>query len=254
MGSDHAHRLYVPGASVVHRLGPQCKLVATVAFVILVVLTPARQMWAFALYALVLAVVAAVAHIPAPTIARRMLVEVPFVVFALAMPFLTPGDRVEVAGIQLSSAGLWSAWNVLAKATVGVVTSILLAATTDLRMLLLGLERLRLPGLLVQIMTFMVRYSDVITDEMRRMRIARLARGFEARDIRSLPVLAHSAGALFIRSYERGERVHLAMLSRGYTGSMPSVVDIAAPTRDWALALALPAVAIVILTAARVSA
>lgn len=246
MAGGHAHRLHVPGTSVVHRLGPQCKLVAAITFVVLVVLTPPRQVWAFAGFALLLGTVATIARIPFPLIARRMLVEVPFVLFALAMPFLTPGDRVEVAGLQLSVAGLWSAWNVLAKATLGVVTSILLAATTDLRMLLLGLERLRLPSMLVQIMTFMVRYSDVITDELRRMRIARAARGFEAKDVRALPVLAHSAGALFIRSYERGERVHLAMLSRGYTGRIPSVAEVAAPPREWATALVLPASAAVV--------
>ena len=84
-----------------------------------------------------------------------------------------------------------------------------------------GLERLRVPNLLVQIMGFMVRYLDVVTDEMRRMRVARESRGFTARDVRHWPVIARSAGALFIRSYERGERVHLAMLSRGYTGTLP---------------------------------
>ena len=78
-----------------------------------------------------------------------------------------------------------------------------------------------MPNLLVQIMGFMVRYLDVVTDEMRRMRVARESRGFTARDVRHWPVIARSAGALFIRSYERGERVHLAMLSRGYTGTMP---------------------------------
>jgi cobalt/nickel transport system permease protein len=53
------------------------------------------------------------------------------------------------------------------------------------------------------------------------MKIGRESRGFSARNPRHWPVLARSAGALFIRSYERGERVHLAMLSRGYTGKMP---------------------------------
>jgi cobalt/nickel transport system permease protein len=51
--------------------------------------------------------------------------------------------------------------------------------------------------------------------------VARESRGFNPRDVRHWPVLARSAGALFIRSYERGERVHLAMLSRGYTGTLP---------------------------------
>ena len=58
----------------------------------------------------------------------------------------------------------------------------------------------------------MVRYLDVVTTEMQRMKIARESRGFTARNPRHWPVLARSAGALFIRSYERGERVHLAML------------------------------------------
>jgi cobalt/nickel transport system permease protein len=73
----------------------------------------------------------------------------------------------------------------------------------------------------VQIMAFMVRYLEVVTGEMQRMKVAREARGFRASNPRHWPVLARSAGALFIRSYERGERVHLAMLSRGYTGTMP---------------------------------
>lgn len=254
MASDHAHRLYISRSSPVHRVVAQCKLVAALGFVVVVVLTPARQMWAFGLYAGLLLAIALTARIPLRVIARRMLVEVPFVLFALAMPLLTPGPRTEVLGLSLSVAGLWSAWNVLAKATLGVVTSILLAATTDLREMLIGLERLGLPALIVQIMTFMVRYADVITDELRRMRIARTARGFEARDVRHLPIVARSAGTLFIRSYERGERVHLAMLSRGYTGRMPyDAVDVAAPRSDWLLALSLPLVAAVIALVARMT-
>jgi cobalt/nickel transport system permease protein len=100
-----------------------------------------------------------------------------------------------------------------------VLASLLLAATTEPRDLLAGLERLRVPAQLVQIMGFMVRYLDVVTDELRRMRTARESRGFTARDPRHWPVLARCAGALFIRSFERGERVHLAMVSRGHDGS-----------------------------------
>jgi cobalt/nickel transport system permease protein len=78
-----------------------------------------------------------------------------------------------------------------------------------------------MPLQLVQIMGFMIRYLDVVTDEFRRMQVARESRGFRGRDPRHWPVIAKSAGVLFIRSYERGERVHLAMLSRGYSGRMP---------------------------------
>ena len=72
-------------------------------------------------------------------------------------------------------------------------------------------------------MAFMIRYGDVVTDEMSRMRIARESRGGRARWLWQARATATSAGALFVRSYERGERVYLAMESRGYTGSMPSL-------------------------------
>ncbi|GHI89231.1 cobalt ECF transporter T component CbiQ [Streptomyces xanthophaeus] len=246
MGAGHAHQLYRPGDSPVHRLPPHCKLAATLAFVIVVVSTPREAMWAFGLYAVLLGAVAAVARIPVGLLLKRLLIEVPFVAFAVLMPFVAEGERVEVLGLSLSVSGLWGAWNVLAKGTLGVAASVLLASTTELRALLLGLERLKLPPLLVQIATFMIRYGDVITDELRRMSIARRSRGFEARGIRHWGVLAKTAGALFIRSYERGERVYLAMVSRGYTGSMPVIDDVAATRTQWAYAAVLPVTALAV--------
>jgi cobalt/nickel transport system permease protein len=250
MGAGHAHRLYVDGSSAVHRLAAQTKLVAAVAFVVAVVATPREQVWAFGAHAVLLVTIAAVARIRAGTVLRRMLIETPFVLFALMMPFLVPGERVHVLGVGLSGPGLWDAWNVLAKATLGVVCSILLAATTPVRDLLLGLERLRMPQLVVQIIGFMIRYGDVISDELRRMRIARESRGFVARDVRQLIVVARCAGALFVRCYERGERVHLAMLSRGYTGRMPALAGGGADGGQWALALVLPLAAVTVTLAA----
>ncbi len=92
----------------------------------------------------------------------------------------------------------------------------------------------------------MIRYGDVITDEMRRMRVARESRGCTARGPRHWGVLGKSAGALFIRSYERGERVHLAMVSRGYAGSMPVIDEMAATRAQWARAAVLPAAALAV--------
>ena len=221
MGAGHAHRLYRHGHSPVHGLPPHTKLAAVFAFVVVVVSTPREAMWAFGLYAVLLGFVAYAARVPAGFLLKRLLIEVPFVAFAVLMPFVAEGERVEVLGMSLSVSGLWGAWNVLAKGTLGVGASVLLASTTELRELLLGLQRLKLSPLLVQIASFMIRYGDVITDEMRRMRIARESRGFEAKGVKHWGVLAKSAGALFIRSYERGERVHLAMLSRGYDGRLP---------------------------------
>ncbi|MER5575554.1 cobalt ECF transporter T component CbiQ [Streptomyces massasporeus] len=246
MGAGHAHKLYRHGHSPVHGLPPHTKLAAVFAFVVVVVSTPREAMWAFGLYAVLLGAVACVARVPAAFLLRRLLIEVPFVAFAVLMPFVAEGERVDVLGLSLSVNGLWGAWNVLAKGTLGVAASVLLAATTELRELLLGLQRLKLPPLLVQIASFMIRYGDVITDEMRRMRIARESRGFEAKGVRHWGVLAKSAGALFIRSYERGERVHLAMVSRGYAGSMPVIDEVTVSRAQWSYALALPCAALLV--------
>ncbi|MFI8261551.1 cobalt ECF transporter T component CbiQ [Streptomyces sp. NPDC085665] len=246
MGAGHAHKLYRHGHSPIHALPPHCKLAAAFAFVLVVVSTPREAVWAFGLYAVLIAAVAAAARIPAGFLLRRLLIEVPFVAFAVLMPFVAQGERVEVLGTSLSVPGLWGAWNVLAKGTLGVAASVLLASTTELRALLLGLQRLKLPPLLVQIASFMIRYGDVITDELRRMSIARRSRGFEASGIRHWGVLAKTAGALFIRSYERGERVHLAMVSRGYAGSMPVIDEVVATRAQWAYAAVLPAAALAV--------
>ena len=221
MGAGHGHRLHFHGHSQLHRAPAHLKVLALLAFVVMVVATPKDWFPAYAGYLLVLVGVIAVSQVPPSYLLKRMVVEVPFVVFALLMPFIATGPRTEVLGLSLSEAGLMSAWALLAKGTLGVLASLTLAATTEPRDLLVGLERLRMPHQLVQIMGFMIRYLDVVTDEMRRMRIARESRGFSARNPRHWPVVARSAGALFIRSYERGERVHLAMVSRGYTGRMP---------------------------------
>ncbi|NUK09638.1 cobalt ECF transporter T component CbiQ [Streptomyces lunaelactis] len=246
MGAGHSHKLYRHGHSPVHDLPPHCKLVAVLCFVLVVVSTPREAVWAFALYAVLLAAVAAAARIPARFLLRRLLIEIPFVAFALLMPFMVPGEQVSVLGIPMSVPGLWGAWNILAKGTLGVGASVILASTTELRSLLLGLQRLRLPPLLVQIASFMIRYGDVITDEMRRMSIARRSRGFEASGVRHWGVLAKSAGALFIRSYERGERVHLAMVSRGYTGTIPVIDEVTASRTQWTYAAALPLTALAV--------
>jgi cobalt/nickel transport system permease protein len=197
------------------------KVLALIGFMLVVVATPREWFAAYALFLAVLVTVGAVARVRPGWVLKRMVVETPFVVFAVLMPFIAHGPRVEVLGLSLSESGLLSAWGLLAKGTLGVIAGLMLAATTTPQELVHGLERLRLPQQLVQIMAFMVRYLEVVTDEMRRMAVARDSRGFVARNPLHWPVLARSVGALFIRSFERGERVHLAMVSRGYTGRMP---------------------------------
>ncbi|MGN0062737.1 MAG: cobalt ECF transporter T component CbiQ [Nocardioides sp.] len=221
MGAGHGHTLHYHGHSRVHRAPAHLKVVALVVFMLVVVATPWGWWPAFTAYALLLAGVIAASRVPVGYLAPRMVVEVPFAVFALLMPFIATGERVEVLGLSVSEAGLHAGAALLVKGTLGVLASLTLAATTEADELLRGLQRLRVPELIVQIMGFMLRYLDVVTGELGRMMVAMRSRGCDPRSPRHWPAMARSLGALFIRSYERGERVHLAMLSRGYDGRLP---------------------------------
>ena len=243
MSGPHSHALYVHGHTRIHRLAPQCKLAAQFLFVIAVVATPREAFWAFGVYAAMVIALIVAARLPAGFVAKRLAFEVPFILFAVLLPFIGRGERVEVFGLSLSVEGLWGAWNILAKATLGLAISIVVAATTTMPEFLRGFERLHLPRAFTSTLSFMIRYTDVIADEMRRMKVARISRGYDPRWLWQAKAVGSAAGALFIRSYERGERVYLSMLSRGYEGTLPRVDETPATPGMWVGALAFPALA-----------
>jgi cobalt/nickel transport system permease protein len=244
----HAH-LHVPGASVVHRLPAAAKLLGTVGFALAVALTPRRAWPAFAIDAVVLGAVVVMARLPIRTVLARLVAVVPFVGVAALVPFVSDGPEVEVLGVVVSGDGLWAAFGIVAKALLGAGASIVLAATTPIPELIRGLGRLRVPVVLIGIVTFMFRDLDLIADQLRRMRTAMAARGHDARWLWQARPIAASAGALFVRSYERGERVHLAMVARGFTGVTP---DVTPPPPDRPARVALAAMPTVLAAAAAI--
>lgn len=163
------------------------------------------------------------------------------------MPFFGSGEQIQVGPFDLYREGLIAGSGIVVKGTLGVMTAIILSTSTTAREILGGLERLKLPALMVQIASFMLRYINVVNDEMERMKVARESRGFDATGMKHWKILATAAGALFIRSYERGERVHLSMLSRGYEGTLPSEELSQSSALVWLTALSYPIVALVIL-------
>jgi cobalt/nickel transport system permease protein len=225
VGAGHGHRLHFHGHSPLHRAPAHRKLLALLAFMLVVVATPREWYPVYAGYLGVLVVVIGVSRVPPLFLAKRMVIELPFVVFAVLMPFIATGPRTEVLGLSVSEPGLVAAFALLAKGSLGVLASLTLAATTEPQDVVEGLRRLRMPDLLVQIMGFMIRYLDVVTGDLGRQLTAMRSRGYDPRSPRHWPALARSLGALFIRSYERGERVHLAMLSRGHE-SRPEKVSL----------------------------
>lgn len=228
------------------------RVAATIVVVLAVVATPREQVWAFGAHAAVLLLVVAAARLPPVAVLRRLRIEVPFLVFALLLPVVGRGPRVDVLGLSLAEEGLWAGWNIAAKGTLGMLAAVVLSSTTPVADLLRGVERLRAPRVMVAIAGFMVRYLDVIVGEAGRMRIARVARGDDPRWLWQARATAATGGTLFVRSYERGERVHLAMLARGYDGSLPDLRGGPAPARALLLPAALAAVPVAIALAALV--
>ena len=230
---------------MVHSLPSHLKIIGVLFFVLVVVSTPITYWPAFVIF-LALVVSAAIAgKIAIPTLAKRALIEIPFIFFAVLMPFFGTGERFELGPLNLYRDGLLAGLSIVAKGTLGVLSAVILSTTTTAREILRGLERLRLPTIMVQIASFMLRYVNVISDEMERMKIARQSRGFDATGVKHWKVIATSAAALFIRSYERGERVHLAMLSRGFDGELPHTEAKSVGTRAWLIALTIPTLALI---------
>jgi cobalt/nickel transport system permease protein len=248
VGAGHSHPLYRDGDSPVHRAPVEVKIACLLVFVLAVVATPREMFWPFAIYAATILVVWRIARIPLRWILPRLLIEAPFLVLAVLLPFSEGGDRVTVAGLHLSVAGLYAAWGIVIKGTLGVAGSLTLAATTSARELPVGLSRLGVPAMVTSMLVLMIRYVDLLTAEAARMRMARMSRGDSPRTLHQAGAIAKGVGALFLRSYERGERVYLAMLSRGFDGRVPEMAAVGAGSRagaaQWSVVM-LPAVAAV---------
>jgi cobalt/nickel transport system permease protein len=242
VGAGHRHPLTLPGPSPVHALAPQVKVAATFLFVVAVAATPRQAVAPHLAHAALLAAVARLGRVPGGLVLRRLVVELPFLAFAVLLPFVATGPRVDVLGVAVSGPGLWAAWSVLTKGTLGLAATAVLVATTEPVDVLRGLERLKVPPLLVAVAAFLLRYAQVVGDELRRLQVARVSRGHDPRWLGQARAVAATVGVLFVRTYERGERVHLAMRSRGYDGAGALLVGAPAPVRQWATALVVPAV------------
>jgi cobalt/nickel transport system permease protein len=241
-GHAHLGSLHAPIDTPVHSTAAPVKLVCLVALLFAVVATPPHQVWAFGVHAGIVLGASRSARIPLRTMARRLAIEAPFVLFAVALPFVGTGPRRDILWFSVSSAGCWGAWAILAKATIGTAATVVLAWSTPVADLLAGLERLRVPRILTAIAGFMVRYLDVVSGELHRLQIARVSRGDDPRWAWQGKAVAATAGTMFVRSFERGERVHQAMLARGFTGAFPATGTAAAPLR-WFPAVLAPAAA-----------
>jgi cobalt/nickel transport system permease protein len=228
-------------ASPVHRLDPRAKLLG-LAGLTLVAATAPRAAWPlFAWCAVLLAGVALAARVPVGVLGRRLLVVLPVMALAAAsLPFVHAGGAERALGpVQVSDTGLLVFGTAIAKAAVGTLSAVLLAATTTVPAALEGLRRLRAPALLVAIAGVTWRYAFVLAGEVARMRTALAARGHRPRHLLHGGATGRLASALFLRAHARGERVHVAMAARGWTGVPPRAARRALTRADAAFLAAL---------------
>jgi len=247
--------------SAVHRLDPRVKAVATFFIVLSVSLTPQGAWAAFAAFLALVLAGAWAAQLGLGFTVRRSLIALPFMLAALAIPFVTPGPTVfEVPGLgwTISGPGLIRFVSILMRSWLAVQAAILLAATTPFADLLWGLRGLRLPQALVATVGFMYRYLFVLMDEALRMLRARAARsprtpGVPKPSLRWQGRMAGSmVGSLFLRALERSERVFAAMASRGYDGQVRSLVRFRMLSFDWIILFAVSLYLVLTLTLAMV--
>lgn len=208
---------------------PTVKLIAAIVYVVSVVLTPPSAFSSLALFLVAILALVALSRVDLRTILRRSWIVIPFVLLVvIAVPFL-PGEPVVArwqlgpVALSISERGLWAAWNAFSKAWLSVLGLILLAQTTPQHELIGALRTLQLPKLLVLMISFLLRYLPLLAEEavrMRRASDARLAARLSRRE--QLTLIGRLVGTLFIRTYERAERIHAAMAARGFTGEMPT--------------------------------
>jgi cobalt/nickel transport system permease protein len=179
------------------------------------------------------------ARVPGRWVLTRLAVVVPFVLLAGAsLPFVAvrPGEALwQVPGtawaVPLSAAELFA--SILLKPTLCVLAVALLLATTGFHRLLGALQLLRAPSLFVSLLCFMYRYLFVLWEETQRMARARDSRAPRQRSSQRLLTVGHMAGSLFLRSYERAERVAHAMVARGFDGTVRLAEQSAGSTGQW---------------------
>jgi cobalt/nickel transport system permease protein len=205
-------------AGPLDRLDARFKLIAALVFVIIAVTTPIGAWTAFGAEFLVLSFVIGLSGIPPRELARRWLGL--FVLVGFLAVLVAPAHPARAQhGLAAVAA------TILIKNGLALLTMLVFAGVTPFHKLLGALRALGVPVVLVSTLQFMERYRYLLVDQLQRMATARRARTFTRGDALSWSVLAGLIGTLFIRTFELAERVHGAMIARGWQGTLHHLDD-----------------------------
>ena len=232
------------------RLDPRLKLPMTLGLIAGITLAPERAWAAYGLLWLLLVGLAVRAGLTPWRLGRLAALALPFTLAAAGLVFTTPGTPLfALGGLTATVEGLGRFASILLRSWLALQAALLLALTTPLPDLLDAARWLRVPETLVAITGFMLRYLAILSDEATQLRRARAARGGVLPGYRAgggllwrARVAGGMVGSLFLRAYERSERVYAAMLARGY-GRPVAVRRQPPPRRADVLRAALPVLA-----------
>ena len=208
-----------------HALAPRTRVLCAALIVMAIAFTPNGHWWTWAVYGAVLLCLIVSSRVTLGVLLKRVAVEFAFVGTVLLGTLFHSGGEVvwQWRGLQITTLGLTVLGSVALKTTLCLLMLNLLTLTTSIPALLQSLVQLRVPPLLVAILASMYRYIGVLIDEFTAMRQAAASRNLMVSvGRRQRQVIGNMFGSLFIRTYERGERIHQAMLARGYTGLPPT--------------------------------
>ncbi|KJR99331.1 MAG: hypothetical protein VR68_09440 [Peptococcaceae bacterium BRH_c4a] len=210
-----------------YRMDPRVKIVAIFGFVAVVSSLSSTSLLAVA--AAAITGLALISGMGPGQLLRRIAMVLPFTGVMLAVfPFVVPGDAVITINLGLltldaTDQGISRAAILSMRVLSAVLAVNLLTATTPFSDLMQAMRSLKVPDVFVQVLEFTVRYIFVLSDEVKRMKLARRSRCFQGGgsllNMDAFRTLGCLVGVLFARSWERGERIYSAMLSRGYTSS-----------------------------------
>ncbi len=203
---------------------PSVAVLITFLFIFCVVSTRTHQQWQFFGFLFLLILTIQITPVSLISYFKRLLVIIPFFTFpALLLLFFTPGETffsIPVFQIKLniSLEGFEKFVFVVLKAGFSGSAVIVLSLNVKFQDIMSGLSWYRVPRQFLFIISMIYRFSFVLVDEMKRMERSIKMRNFGCSFWRMLKIRAGLTGTLFIRSLSRGERVHNAMLARGFNG------------------------------------
>jgi len=242
-----AHAIGDDRNAAFRRIDPRLRVVACFGFALMAVSLTRPLALIAALSIAVAAIAMARLEIRSTLCAVAALDGSMILVIAL-LPFTMPGEPlVSIFGYPASSEGLWRAAQITLKSNAVVLMMLALLGSTELVDIGHALEKLRVPPKLVQLLLMTVRYIDVLGREYRRLRVAMTVRGFQMRcDVHTWRTMGYLFGMLFVRSFERAERIAAAMRCRGFTGRFPTLSNMALARRDAVFAVIAVLAAVVV--------